>query len=60
MRILWIEDDPDITAELFFGKEILRSHDVLTIRDFEDAHNAAGDINATENCFWKLRDLGLI
>ena len=40
MRILWIEDDPEITAELFFGKEILRSHDVLTIRDFEDAHKA--------------------
>ena len=40
MRILWIEDDPEITAELFFGKEILHSHDVLTIRDFEDAHKA--------------------
>jgi len=35
-------------------------HNILFGKDFEDAHNAAGDINATENCFWKLRDLGLI
>ena len=35
-------------------------HNILFGEDFEDAHNAAGDINATENCFWKLRDLGLI
>ncbi len=28
--------------------------------DFEDAHNAAADIEATAKCFWKLRDLHLI
>lgn len=35
-------------------------HNVLFGKDFDDAHNAAGDINATENCFWKLRELRLI
>ncbi len=28
--------------------------------DFEDAHNAAADIEATAKCFWKLRELNLI
>ncbi len=28
--------------------------------DFEGAHDASADISATETCFWKLRDLGLI
>ena len=35
-------------------------HNVLFGKDFEDAHNAAGDINATESCFWRLRELGEI
>ena len=35
-------------------------HNILFGRDFEDAHDAAGDINATENCFWRLRELRLI
>ena len=35
-------------------------HNVLFGKDFEDAHNAEGDINATENCFWRLRELGEI
>ena len=35
-------------------------HNILFEKDFEDAHNAAGDINATESCFWKLRELGII
>ena len=35
-------------------------HNILFGKDFEDAHNAAGDINATESCFWKLRELGII
>ena len=34
-------------------------HNILFGEDFEDAHNAAGDINATERCFWKLREIGL-
>ena len=57
MRILWIEDDPEITAELFFGKEILRSHDVLTIRDFEDAHKAIA--NNLEQFDYVVIDLNL-
>jgi hypothetical protein len=28
--------------------------------DFEDAHDAASDINATAKCFWKMREIGLI
>jgi DNA polymerase III subunit epsilon len=35
-------------------------HNVLFGKDFEDAHNAMGDVIATENCFWKLKDLGVI
>lgn len=29
-------------------------------RDFEDAHDAASDIEATQQCFWELRKKGLI
>jgi DNA polymerase III epsilon subunit-like protein len=28
--------------------------------DFEDAHDASADINATEKCFWEMRKRGLI
>ena len=28
--------------------------------DFEEAHNAFVDINATEKCFWEMRKIGLI
>jgi|TARA_B110000967_G_C18738984_1_gene486697 DNA polymerase-3 subunit epsilon len=35
-------------------------HITLFGKDFEDAHNAMGDVIATENCFWKLRDLGIV
>jgi DNA polymerase III epsilon subunit-like protein len=28
--------------------------------DFEEAHNAAADINATAKCFWELRNNGII
>jgi hypothetical protein len=27
---------------------------------FEDAHNALSDINATAECFWELKRLGVI
>ena len=35
-------------------------HITLFGKDFEDAHNAMDDVIATENCFWKLRDLGIV
>ena len=35
-------------------------HNILFCEGFEDAHNAAGDVNATERCFWKLREIGLV
>lgn len=28
--------------------------------DFEEAHDASADINATEKCFWEMRKIGLI
>ena len=28
--------------------------------DFDEAHDATVDINATEKCFWEMRNLGLI
>jgi len=28
--------------------------------DFEEAHDASSDINATEKCFWEMRKIGLI
>lgn len=35
-------------------------HVKLFGKDFEEAHNAAADINATVRCFWKMRELNLI
>jgi len=35
-------------------------HYKLFRTDFEEAHNAAADINATARCFWELRRLGKI
>ena len=35
-------------------------HIKLFDKDFEEAHNAAADINATAKCFWKMRELNLI
>ena len=35
-------------------------HIILFDKDFEEAHNAAADINATAKCFWKMRELNLI
>jgi len=35
-------------------------HIKLFGEDFEDAHDASVDINATEKCFWEMRKLGLI
>ena len=35
-------------------------HNVLFGKGFEDAHNAMGDVNATEKCFWELRKLNIL
>ncbi len=35
-------------------------HIKLFGRDFEEAHDASVDINATEKCFWEMRKIGLI
>lgn len=35
-------------------------HIKLFGEDFDEAHNALMDINATEKCFWKMREIGLI
>ena len=35
-------------------------HIKLFGEDFEDAHDASVDINATEKCFWEMRRKGLI
>ena len=35
-------------------------HIKLFGKDFENAHDAAADIGATANCFWKMRELKLI
>ncbi len=35
-------------------------HEELFGEDFEEAHNAAADINATVKCFWEMRRIGLI
>ena len=34
-------------------------HQVLFGKGFEEAHNAAADINATVKCFWKLKEVGV-
>ena len=35
-------------------------HIKLFGENFEEAHNAAADINATAKCFWRMREIGLI
>lgn len=35
-------------------------HKVLFGEDFEEAHDASADIQATVRCFWKLKELGII
>ncbi len=35
-------------------------HIKLFGRDFDEAHDASVDINATEKCFWEMRKSGLI
>ena len=35
-------------------------HQKLFGVDFEEAHNAAADINATAKCFWEARKLGIL
>ena len=35
-------------------------HIKLFGKDFEDAHDASVDINATEKCFWEMKKIGLI
>ena len=35
-------------------------HIKLFGEDFEEAHDASADINATEKCFWEMRKIGLI
>jgi DNA polymerase III epsilon subunit-like protein len=35
-------------------------HIKLFGKDFEDAHDASADINATEKCFWEMKKIGLI
>lgn len=35
-------------------------HIKLFNKDFEEAHNAAVDINATARCFWELKKIGII
>ncbi len=35
-------------------------HIKLFGEDFDEAHDASADINATEKCFWKMRKIGLI
>ncbi len=35
-------------------------HKKLFKKDFEEAHNAAFDVNATAKCFWKMKELGIL
>ena len=35
-------------------------HNILFGKGFEDAHNALGDVIATEKCFWELRKLNIL
>ena len=37
MRILWIEDDPNISEKEFFGSNVFKAHEIVQIREFETA-----------------------
>ena len=39
---------------------LMELHKKLFGHGFEEAHNAAADINATSKCFWELKKLGVI
>ena len=43
MRILWIEDEPTISEETFFGADIFSLHEIKRIVKFEDAYRAITD-----------------
>ena len=38
MRILWVEDDPEISKKTYFGSSILDFHDVQQVRDLYKAY----------------------
>lgn len=44
----------------FKWPKLAELHKKLFGTDFKEAHNAAVDINATEKCFWALREKGLV
>lgn len=44
----------------FKWPKLAELHYKLFQTGFEEAHNAAADINATAKCFWELRKLGII
>lgn len=35
-------------------------HIKLFNKDFNEAHDASIDVDATERCFWKLKDIGVL
>lgn len=44
----------------FKAPRLMELHRILFGKDFEDAHNALADVEATVRCFWKMRELKLI
>ena len=40
--------------------KLMELYEKLFGHGFEDAHNSMADISATAECFWKLREMGLI
>ena len=43
MRILWIEDDPNISEKEFFGSNVFKAHKIVQIREFENAAKIISD-----------------
>ncbi|HNI45161.1 MAG TPA: 3'-5' exonuclease [Chitinophagales bacterium] len=52
-----------VAIEGYYGykwPKLSELHQKLFGFDFEEAHNAAADINATAKCFWEAKRLGII
>lgn len=44
----------------FKAPKLSELHRILFGADFDNAHNALADVEATAKCFWKLKELGVI
>ena len=52
--------DVDIVSQLQKDVRWIEFNNHINLHDFDKAHDALADIEATAKCFWKMRKLTLI